>query len=607
MLTPRESLVRKLYNSQAQPFVRVVHGLPAFWDSNIAAATPRSRSELVVWSPCNRLVAITGLAGGVVILDAATLQQLQSLEFSQQSSLPRRALAFSPDSRMLTSFIHCGPFQPARGIVVSWDLQTGGIVSAIECNSLSDTGMEDACIVYSMGGRLVAALSRYRSSTVISIYDIVSGVHMRDVHHRTHTKQDLRNPYVFKIWTHGGPLRFATLESKGIAIWEVGLTQGAIPTEVETVPFPDDAAQTVIFESGEQTNIPTTEFHPPSCRLAYIHSGTERTLLVWDASASRFMLHYTSIDSSAPHMTFSSDGSFFACTTVGSEVCLWKESPAGYTLLEKFAPATPFPHPSLSPNGESIVISGYTMVQLWHTKRFTTSYSSGPLFKPLKFIGAGFILEFPPGRPFAVTARREDQMVTVLDLNSGVPQLTINTSINVYGFRLIGNTFVVIGDKKTITWNLLGKGLHPGTRMDINDSIRTINFGSEYNSTFAATLSPDHRFVALKRHMPLEKAKRLDYLDVYCTLTGKHFHAEAWYGSDLWFTPCYQIWCPHSSMGKVNVFTITRDALYRTTSDIDIEDGAWRSPWGSFRGYKVVEDGWIIGVGGKRLLMLPPL
>jgi hypothetical protein len=54
------------------------------------------------------------------------------------------------------------------------------------------------------------------------------------------------------------------------------------------------------------------------------------------------------------------------------------------------------------------------------------------------------------------------------------------------------------------------------------------------------------------------------------------------------------------------MFTITEDTLDHTKT-VDIEDGSWGFPWGSLYGYKVTDDGWIIGAGGKRLLMLPSL
>ena len=40
--------------------------------------------------------------------------------------------------------------------------------------------------------------------------------------------------------------------------------------------------------------------------------------------------------------------------------------------------------------------------------------------------------------------------------------------------------------------------------------------------------------------------------------------------------------------------------------EVDIEHPPEGYPWGSSRGYQVASDWWILGLDGKRLLMLPP-
>ena len=134
-------------------------------------------------------------------------------------------------------------------------------------------------------------------------------------------------------------------------------------------------------------------------------------------------------------MNFSSDGHFFACTTSTSEVCLWKESPTGYTLSEKFTPYTQCSMPCFSPNCESLVTFSGATIQLWHIKSFTTTASD--LAQSIHHTGEDFILEFFPDRPLAAVARTGDRVVTVFDLKSWFPWLTIDTSIEVYGLRLI--------------------------------------------------------------------------------------------------------------------------------------------------------------------------
>ena len=594
VLTPKESIIRKLYKPHVQPFVRAVQGLPALWDSTIASAKSPSYIHLAVWSPCNRFIATSSFNPETVdILDSATLQRSQSLEFSLDRPTSLIALAFSPDSRTLTSFAHQHDRTNTREFVTSWDLQTGGVVGAIERQQPFGTSVEWAQMSYLMGGKMVAVLSCWRSSTTISIYDVVSGVYMHDIDHGPQTNLDLDSgaPRVCDIWTHGESLRFATPKPMGITILEVGLAPGVTPAEVETVSIPDNTVEVPVCEPS---GIPHIKFHPASYRFAFITK--EGTLMVWDARASKFLLRHPGT-SSCRLTSFSSDGRFFACSTTGFEVCLWRESPTGYILFEELTTGTQYPEPRFSPNGGSfIAFSDYT-IQLWHTKRFTTITSS-VLAQTAQHTREDFVLEFLPDRSLAIVARRGDDTVTVLDLRSGISQLTIDTSIEVYGLRAIENTIVVIGRKRAITWNLPGGNSLLDARMTIEDSTRTINFGGADTNTLvvAASISLDFRYIALLRWS--------DRVDVYCTFTERTIFHVGVRSSTLWYAPdgC-NIWCAYEN--EVEVITINQDAPGYTRARAGIRDGS--CPWGSSRGYEVTDDGWILGGGGKRLLMLPPL
>jgi len=103
VLTPRTSIVRKLYEAHAHPFVRVVHGALMSWDPNTATATRPSAIEVAVWSQCSRFIVITQRGTVMVdIIDSTTLQRVQTLEPPQGISTSHTAFVFSPDSRMLT-------------------------------------------------------------------------------------------------------------------------------------------------------------------------------------------------------------------------------------------------------------------------------------------------------------------------------------------------------------------------------------------------------------------------------------------------------------------------------------------------------------------------
>ena len=69
----------------------------------------------------------------VDILDPVTLQKLQTLKFERKFANCETALGFSPDCLMLTRFSRQQLLEEEwKSFVVTWDLQTGGVISTIE-------------------------------------------------------------------------------------------------------------------------------------------------------------------------------------------------------------------------------------------------------------------------------------------------------------------------------------------------------------------------------------------------------------------------------------------------------------------------------------------
>ena len=578
-LAPQESIVRKLYESHTHPFTRVVRGLPMLWDTNTAATTRPSAIERAAWSPCNRFIAITW--GGtwdstmtMDVLDSVTLQRLQTLE-PQQGIDTNSGLVFSPDSRILTSF----GYRDHELYVESWDLQTGGIATIIRWQEPWESISGDPSITYSANGQMVAVCFDYRGTTKVFVCDVVSGVHVHS--HSLDSNTLLSN----NIWTHGESMRFATISrrTETITICEVGFTSGATLTEVEIFPAPDGHGD---FR-GSFLLLPTP------CRLALAFRGR---VLVHDVRSSKSLLCYTGAEHEG--MSFSSDGRFFAYSS-GSGIYLWKESPTGYIPHEKLATSTNDLGPLLSPNGESIVAFSDRTIRLWRTKYFTTPLSRTLTRAPQ--CTEDFALDFSPDGTLAVVAMQGDNMVTVLNLKSGVPRLTIDASMEVFGLGVIGNTVVVIGLKKAITWNLPAGDHVPDARVGLEDSSRTVEFSDWYPLTSGASISPDSRHIALVQWH--------DSLFIYNASTGGFLGSERSEGGTTpWFSPdgC-DVWCANDR-GEAEGWRVGggQKVLERLKQTVDIEHPPEGYPWGSSRGYRVTNDRWVLGPDGKRLLMLPP-
>ena len=201
-----------------------------------------------------------------------------------------------------------------------------------------------------------------------------------------------------------------------------------------------------------------------------------------------------------------------------------------------------------------------------------------------------------------VIAKREDNVVTVLSLKSGVPRLTINASMAVYSLGVIRNTVVAIGSQKVIIWDLPAEDCAPGARVgEFEDSSSTIRFyiqSLKYLSN--ASISPDSRHIAVCD---------LDALYIHSGSTGELLWEESTSRPQKsWFSPDgSDLWCIDRS-GKTEVWGVKGERrgpeLLERTAYVEFPPEGY--PWASSRGYRVTDDWWILGPGGKRLLMLPP-
>ena len=602
MLAPKESIVRQLYESHARPFVRVVHGAPTSWDPNTAAASRPSETRWAVWSPCSRFIAIAwGNIPTIDVLDSVTLRRLQTFRPSLNVFIGRGVLVFSPDGRILTH--HGVPDGDHELCVSSWDLQTGGLVSTIRWHG-PGPGYHWSrifpSIAHSASGGIVGVFHWvYGDTDVINIFicDVTSGTYMH-----SHSFSN-GIPLSRTIWTHGESFRFATADAATITIWEVGFTSDATCMQVEILRTPVGfVSEDTLYQDKDKPSPDLLLTHTFEDMILLAYANLER-ILVWDIRDSKCLLHCEDARSYRS-MSFSSDGRFLTCITSLSTIYLWKESPTGYVLHRILLSSALLNNPLLSPNGESIITFRDLIIQLWRTREITTPPSGASTRARLRISPS--VLDFSPDGKLAVVAVQKGNTVMVLNLESGVPQSTVDVGMKVYSLRVIGNTVVVMGNEKVVSWNLPAGNCVSDARVDHEDSARTVNLSDWWwtNRVLGATISSDFRYVALTTQELTHLA-----LYIYSASTGERLQTVE-IRSDTyipWFTmDGPDVWCVASN-GEAEVWRVGEwGEPERLELTADIEHPPEGCPWVSSCGYRVTNDWWILGPDGKRLLMLPP-
>ena len=571
------SIVRRLHESHAYPLMRVVQGVPLLWDP-VVSTKLRCYAQLVSlsWSPCGKFIAAPTYSIGIQILDAVTLKQLKSFIPPKDFAI---LLTFSPKGDLLTWF------GDESGVFITWDFLTGVLVSEIPVGEMA--GEIPCSITYSQCGTMFAVLFKHHK-TAIGMYDVLSG-ELIYCH-------PIEQPVASTIWTHGEFLQFATLGTESITIWEVGFTAKYPPTEVESLPVPNNFNPSKYFF-----------FLPTLFRLVFVPE-TEISVHIWDTHHSKFLLN--SVDIIRPnYMTFSPDGHFFAYTTDVGEIHLWEEASTGYILHQKLIPGPRGRFSTsdilFSPNGQSVIVSSGSTLHLWHI-----THSTAPSNIPIQAVEyTGWpILGFSTDKSLAVTAQLADNVVTVLNVKSSTPQLIINTGMKVYGLRVVGDTIVVVGSDMIVTWKLPMVDDTLNARANLNDSVQATKFNHPtpqvLSQIYSALVSPNFNYIALIG----EGVGTAKGLIIYDVTTGKHLTSTPLQVEDnVWFTlDGHEIWSTTSEGYKGWVIIKDGESNITKLECLDlakVPSGGF--PWKSTLGNQVTDDGWILGLSRKQLLWLP--
>ena len=654
LLSPLTSITHEIYKTHASPLARVVQGIPDSWERVVASATFDHVVRDAVWSPCNRFIAVTTY-DSVEVLDAVTLSRVSIFENSSRATF--NLLSFSPDGRCLTLCV--------EGALISWDLQTGSPLGTINCWDLPtgsplvpthhwdlqtgspfvptqpwdfqtgtplvpthNWGLQTRPFVpthhwgfqarpfsairrrpersndwpisstHSEDGKLIAVAYKSQArddndvghSSFIRTYDLRSGKHVG-----SHYFPGER--IIHPIWPHDSYLRFATINPKLIRIWQSPFTLEPPPVEVASFLVPDgitDAERFLLL--------------PSLSRLAFV---LKNTIQVWDLKTPKLLLKSELAYSPKydkrlpPQSSFSSNGQFFAYTTIGEGVHVWKESPTGYLPHQRlpiFADES-LVGPRLSPNGESIIVPLQSKIHRSHTR------DQAPSLPSVSTGGSEpnqFTLGFSPDKNFAAFARQGENTVTIIDLKSGEQKWNADVGLEIGCVGMAGGTVIIVGEDSIVTWNLPS-----GDRTfnaSINDIVRTTILDPLPSSYIPGmpnymSISPDLSRITVMRSCS-GSLGRLEVDDVSTGLCLARINTAESQLRPYFTRDGREVWTGNYSSRDKEECEIIEDS---ESGAIELKLQlvfAWDFPESS-HGYTVTGGWWVLSPSQRRLLWLP--
>jgi len=431
-LTPKSSIVRKLYGRFVHPSPRVVVGLPASWDPRTASVVLSTQHPDTTWSPCGRFIAVSTNTG-VEFRDSTTLKKLSALESPVSLSQSIVVIAYSPNGRLLACAC-TRPFSFEMAIAI-WDTQTGGIVKTMHGG---EPGYPRS-MLYSSDGRMLSVscgTSPYKWT--VWTFDTVSG--------ERGCSDELESEFDPVLWTEKNSIRFATSQHDDdnlcIDIWEISSVSNGHPTKVNS------------FRTchGLNSNNCQIFFSPTSLRVAIV---SVNSTIIRDARDSRLLLEAPAsrtLGSYAGH--FSPDGSLFACTEQ-HEVQIWKTSTEGYVLWAKFplrfsaATGGAF---AFSPDSGSVIGWGSGIMEVWKLNQPIKPLAS----EQSSDVWNSHLVAFSTNETHVAIGRASSGTIMVVDLHSGTPELIISTDMRIVDIKMVGDTVFALAGMKIVSWSLAG-------------------------------------------------------------------------------------------------------------------------------------------------------
>ena len=328
------------------------------------------------------------------------------------------------------------PFPRTRYGLVIWDTQTGVITTQTSVNTIQPFTSSLSEVVFSGDQKTVTLIC----GTTFLMYDGLKGTKA--------CEGRLPSDGFGAHWIYEESLRYATISTFDgvINIYELRPTSAPLFSLVESFPVPS-------HDAG-------FSFSPVPFHVSFI---MVEGVLIIDVRDSKILLQ---VDTAELLYTspgyFSPDGLFFACGTYEKDrICVWKNTPTGYTPWSHLKLRLPFEGFSFSPASISILSWSSRGIQLLHPDNRLNPPSPsgvGPRRQP-----RGHLVAYSASGAHIAIARRSDSRVVILNPRSGTLRQPIDTGALIWDIRIVEDTIFVADGHKLVSWNLEAGGMEDET------------------------------------------------------------------------------------------------------------------------------------------------
>ena len=363
-------------------------------------------SKKVTWSPCGQFVA-TVTKETVEMRNGLTLELMSTLHpASKFRSFVAAPPSYQPDGHSLACATDTG--------IVIWDIQTGGVVKEIQCDT-----KRCRLLVWSLDGGLVGALFDQE----VQVHNVSSNM--------ASTHIELGFAHHDNFWAHNGSLQIMRIlkdeKCCTIDIFEIGPPL----TKVESFSILESEGVRCIWS-----------FSPTTYRVSG-RFGEKNMLFILNIQKSEWVL--TAKGDFRSH-SFSSDGSCFAAFQSAS-IHIWKYNNNHYIPWKQFHCTFGCDSIVFSPTSSSIAVPHAYLLQLLHLN-----------YSPTASINTQHLKIFSHSGTHIATANYRGSIITITSLAPQTHSQFIETGIKITGLGLTTNVLLVRAVGGVMAWLLTEEG-----------------------------------------------------------------------------------------------------------------------------------------------------